>query len=121
MVERCLTTLGKQSENIKKYFCLIPMEGLAMQMRSLLIASLAATVASAALAEPAKPAAPAAAQPAPARPAQVLLASAEQPQAAASASGQPAPAKRPRAARVTSCRCGEQVAEPTDDSDTDQD
>ena len=94
-----------------------------MHMRSLLIASLAGSVSSAAIAEPAKPpAAPTAAQPARSRPPQVLLASAEQAQSAATASNQPAPAKRPRTARVTSCRCGDQAVEPTeptDDSDQD--
>ena len=46
------------------------------------------------------------------RPAQVVLASAEQVPAAAPLATQPAetPVKRPRAARVTSCRCGDQTA-----------
>jgi hypothetical protein len=116
MVAERLTSLGRQFANLKKYFAWLPMEGLAMHVRTLLIASLAAILALPLPAQPVKPAAaPAAAQPAPQRPAQVVLASAEQAQPAVAPSDQaPAPVKR-RAARVTSCRCGDQAAETPDD------
>jgi hypothetical protein len=74
----------------------------------ILIAATALTMATSGLAEPAK--APAAeAGKAASRPAQVVMASADQVEAPAPAADQPAatPAKRPRAARVTTCRCGD--------------
>jgi hypothetical protein len=88
------------------------MEGRAMRSRCLLIASIAAETGAAAGAEPAQPAAPTAreqAQPASA-PKPVVLASADQVRTPLpTESAAPAtPAKRPRAARVTTCRCGGQ-------------
>jgi hypothetical protein len=88
------------------------MEGRAMRSRCLLIASIAAVTGAAAGAEPAQPAAPTAreqAQPASA-PKPVVLASADQVRTPLpTESAAPAtPAKRPRAARVTTCRCGGQ-------------
>ncbi len=82
-----------------------------MHGRFLMIATavLAATATSAA-AEPAKPAPQPAAQQGN-RPPEIIMASAEQVQAPAPLAGQAqeaAPAKRPRAARVTSCRCAGQ-------------
>ena len=68
-----------------------------MRTRYLLIASAGLAIAVSAAAEPAKPV-HAASQPTN-RPAEVIMASAEQ---------IPAPAKRPRAARVTTCRCAGQ-------------
>ena len=91
---------------------MFPMEGMAMRTRYLLIASAALAATAAANAEPAKPEPRApAAQPAN-RPAEVILASADQVQASTPAvQGQSAtPVKRPRAARVTTCRCGDQAA-----------
>jgi hypothetical protein len=84
-----------------------------MHTRYLLIASAALAVGTAAAAADApKPEVRPAAQPAD-RPAPVLMASAEQLQIPTTASdGQAAaPAKRPRAARVTSCRCADQKPE----------
>lgn len=80
-----------------------------MHSRFLLAAAVAASLTATAGAEGPKAPAPQATQPAN-RPAEVLLASAE-----IRAPGQPsdgqasAPAKRPRAARVPSCRCGGQT------------
>jgi len=86
------------------------MEGMAMHTRYLLIASAALAMASTAAAEPAKPQPQPAAQPAN-RPAEVMMASADRLPTAvpAAAQEQPTvPAKRPRAARVTTCRCAGQ-------------
>jgi hypothetical protein len=88
------------------------MEGRAMRSRCLLIASIAAVTGAAAGAEPAQPAAPTAreqAQPASA-PKPVVLASADQVQTTPPGVSEQvaAPVKRPRAARVTTCRCGNQ-------------
>jgi len=83
-----------------------------MSSRSLIVAATALAIAGAASAEPAKPA-PQVAQPA--KTAQVVLASAEQlrtPEPIAQAEAA-APAKKPRAARVTTCRCAGQ-SQPTD-------
>jgi hypothetical protein len=63
-------------------------------------------------AEPVKPAAQAATQAQP-RPTEVVLASADQVPAPAPREQQAAaPAKRPRAGRVTTCRCGDPQAQP---------
>lgn len=74
-------------------------------------AALAAMTAPSMAAEPTKAPAP---QPTSAnRPAEVLLASSAIRGAAQQPDGQASPpAKRPRAARVTSCRCGDQGAAP---------
>jgi hypothetical protein len=90
---------------------MFPMEGMAMLIRTLLIAATA--LGTAASAEPVKPADTTTAAPKN-RPAEVLLASAEQVPALVPASTQdPAaqPVKRPRAARVTTCRCANQAAD----------
>ena len=86
-----------------------------MHTRFMLVAALAAMTLTAPLgAEPVKAPAQPAAQPVD-RPAEILVASAEirspgqnaeAPQSEAQA---PAPAKRPRAARVTTCRCAGQI------------
>ena len=65
--------------------------------------------AGAAAAEPAKPADQPAAKPAVDRPAEVVLASAEQARPPAVVTPAATPAKKPRAARVTSCRCAGQT------------
>jgi hypothetical protein len=92
-------------------FAELSMEGLAMHVRYLMIASAALAIAAAAPAEPPKPESRVA-QP-PSRPAEVVLASADQvqpPQAAPQEQAQaPVPVKRPRAARVTTCRCADQT------------
>ena len=82
-----------------------------MDGRYLLIATAALAFAGAAAAEPAKPAAQPATQPTAQKPAEVVMASAEQsPAPAVVAEAQAAsPAKKPRAARVTSCRCAGQT------------
>ena len=82
-----------------------------MYGRYLMIVSAALVYAGAAAAEPAKPASTTAAQPANDRPAEVVLASADQtitttPVAQAQSA---TPAKKPRAARVTTCRCAGQT------------
>ena len=85
-----------------------------MYRRYLMIASAALAFAGAAAAEPAKPAdKPNAAQPANNRPAEVVLASAEQlPTPAAVDQAQAVtPPKKPRAARVTTCRCAGQTGQ----------
>jgi hypothetical protein len=84
-----------------------------MDMRYLLVAPFALAFAGATSAAPANPAAKAE-EPTVSRPATVVLASAEQVAAAVqSPPGQAVtPAKRPRAARVTSCRCAGQVGPP---------
>ena len=84
-----------------------------MHSRYLLVTSAALAAATAAsAADPAKPEPRETAQPAqPAeRPAEVMLAQAEvrTPALARSDTKAATPAKRPRAARVTSCRCGGQ-------------
>ena len=88
------------------------MEGMAMSVRNLLIGAVAMSMTTLASAEPAKPepAAPQAAN----RPAEVVLASAEQAVASIPAVQDPAAAETPaapvkkRAARVTTCRCADQ-------------
>ena len=81
-----------------------------MHARLMVIAAAALTIGTSALAEPPKTRAARAAQPA-TPPAQVLMASAEEARDPAPAA-EPAtpPVKRPRAARVTTCRCGDQQA-----------
>jgi hypothetical protein len=77
-----------------------------MHPRFTMIAAAALMVATAAVAEPAKAPGAAAAR-TPSHPAPVVLASADRVVgASAPAQASPAPVKRPRAARVTSCRCG---------------
>ena len=86
-----------------------------MFTRTLLIGSTILALAAPVAADPANPVQRESAVQAPAnRPAQVVLASAEQVQAEVPADTQAAatPPKRPRAARVTSCRCGDQAAQP---------
>jgi len=81
-----------------------------MLNRYLLAVSAALVIGSAAsAAEPVKPELRESAQPA-SRPAQVVLASADQVQTTPPnvAEQAAAPVKRPRAARVTTCRCGTQ-------------
>ena len=81
-----------------------------MDTRYLLIGSAALALAGAAAAAPVKPQE----QDPNARPAQVVLASAEQvqPEVRAAQPDAAKPAKRPRAARVTSCRCAGQNGTP---------
>jgi hypothetical protein len=84
-----------------------------MHTRFILIAAAALTSASAFAAEPAtKPPVQQSSQPEPAS-AHVMLASADDVQAPAPTADQqtPAPPKR-RLARVTTCRCGDQQAQP---------
>lgn len=81
-----------------------------MLSRYLLIVSTALAIGTAAVAaDPAKPEAQEPAQPT-ARPAAVVLASADQVQPSTPALQEQGatPVKRPRAARVTTCRCGDQ-------------
>ena len=80
-----------------------------MHSRCLIIAATALAFAGSAAAEPAKPAA----QPAStSRPAEVVLASADQIRTpAVVAQAQATPAKKPRAARVTTCRCAGQTTQ----------
>jgi hypothetical protein len=85
-----------------------------MRVRFMVIATAALTIGAAAVAEPTRPASrdpnP------PAHPAaEVVLASAEQAQAPAPTPDQPSatPVKH-RAARVTTCRCGDQVEQPNE-------
>ena len=80
-----------------------------MYGRYLIIASSALAFAGAAAAEPAKPAGQPEVKPAAQRPAEVVLASAEQIPAPATVTPAATPAKKPRAARVTSCRCAGQT------------
>lgn len=80
-----------------------------MHSRYLIIAAGALAFAGTAAAEPAKPAEKPAAQPASERPAEVVLASADRAPAMVE-QAQASPAKKPRAARVTTCRCAGQVA-----------
>jgi hypothetical protein len=79
-----------------------------MHARLMVIAAAALVVGTSAFAEPPKTRGAQPAQPAP-QPAAVVLASAESVRDTAPDADQPAaPVKRPRAARVTSCRCGDQ-------------
>ena len=95
------------------------MEGMAMLVRYLLTGALALSLTVPAAAEPAKPQGDAEATRPADRPAEVVLASAEQvsvpvPALEAPASAGQAPATAPakkRAARVTTCRCAGQSAE----------
>ena len=82
-----------------------------MLARSILIAA-SLTAATAVLAEPPKPQAQPPSQPS-SRP--IVLASAETVKGPAAAADQQAPAKRPRVARVTSCRCGDPVPQDSED------
>ena len=87
-----------------------------MSVRNLLLGAVAMTMTTLAAAQPAKPETPA--PQAANRPAEVVLASAEQavaavptvPEAAAATETPAAPVKK-RAARVTSCRCADQTAQ----------
>lgn len=85
-----------------------------MIARSIVIAATLAG-ATAALAEPPKPQAQEAGEPS-SRP--IVLASANAVKTPAVSADQQAAAKRPRVARVTTCRCGDPV--PQDDSDQEQ-
>jgi hypothetical protein len=81
-----------------------------MLARSIVIAVAAAlSVATPALAEPAKP--QDSAQPA-SRP--IVLASADAVSKPATAADQQVPVKRPRVARVTTCRCGDPIPQDED-------
>ena len=82
-----------------------------MYARLIVIAAAALTVANPVVAEPAKPrAAEPTTQPA-TRPAAIVLASAETVGDVPPSTEQAAPpVKRPRTARVTTCRCGDQQA-----------
>ena len=85
---------------------------LGMDTRYLLAGSAALAIAGAAAAAPAEPQAKAPAT----RPAEIVLASAEQAREVAAPVEQEqaaVPTKRPRAARVTSCRCAGQTQQPT--------
>jgi hypothetical protein len=93
-----------------RYADAILMECPAMLARSIVIAG-TLTAAAAAFAEPPKPQAQAASQPSN-RP--LVLASADSVKTPTTDADQQAPAKKPRVARVTTCRCGDQV--PQDDS-----
>ena len=80
-----------------------------MSARLVVIAAAMIAAGTAVAAEPPKE--PAKAQ-RPNRPAQVMLASADQvPTPLTPDQANPPPPKRPRAARVTTCRCGDQAAE----------
>lgn len=86
-----------------------------MQVRFVLIAIIALTSAGAAAAEPQKAPAKATAQLQPASP-RVMLASADEVRSPAASEPQvQLQSKRPRVARVTTCRCGDQ--QPTDSDD----
>ena len=81
-----------------------------MSARLVVIAAAMIAAGTAVAAEP--PRDPKAAAPQPSRPAQLMLASADQvPTPLAPDQANPQPPKRPRAARVTTCRCGDQAAE----------
>jgi hypothetical protein len=92
------------------------MESLAMYVRFLVIAATALSIGAPAVAEPSRPAEHETSKPS-SHPAQVVLASADQAQAPTSNPDQAAatPVKHPRAARVSSCRCGGQVEQPDDE------
>jgi hypothetical protein len=82
----------------------------AMHARLMVIAAAVLTMGASAIAEPAKTRDPQAVQPA-SPPAQVVLASADQIRdPSPNAEQVTPPVKRPRVARVTSCRCGDQQA-----------
>jgi hypothetical protein len=82
----------------------------AMHARLMVIAAATLTMGTSAIAEPAKTREPHAAQPA-SPPAQVVLASADQiREPSPNAEQATPPVKRPRVARVTTCRCGDQQA-----------
>jgi hypothetical protein len=82
-----------------------------MLARSIVIAVAALSVAAAALAEPAEPQPQDSVQPA-SRP--IVLASAEVVSKPATAADQQVPVKRPRVARVTTCRCGDPIPQDED-------
>lgn len=84
-----------------------------MYVRFLVIAASALSIGAPAVAEPPRPASHETSQPS-AHGTPVVLASADQIQAPTSNPDQTAatPPKRPRAARVTSCRCGDQIQQP---------
>ena len=86
-----------------------------MFSRCLAIAAVLA-LATAVAAEPPRPGASDSAKPAN-RPVPVMLASADQTPPAAVQAQASVPAKRPRAARVTTCRCGGQSADQQDSSE----
>ncbi len=82
-----------------------------MHARLTIIAATALAVGASAFAEPVKTREAPPTQPA-TRPAAVVLASADQIGAAVPSSDQQAaPVKRPRVARITTCRCGDQQAQ----------
>jgi hypothetical protein len=82
-----------------------------MSVRLLVIAA-AVTIGTSAAAEPPKTTARETGQAA-SRPVEVVLASADQVRTPGQVAQQsPAPAKRPRVGRVTTCRCGDQQAQP---------
>jgi hypothetical protein len=85
---------------------------MAMQARFLVLTTAALAMGAAAIAEPAKAPAGSAGQ-APQPPVQIVLASADEAQPATPQNAQPTatPIKR-RVARVTTCRCGDQQADP---------
>jgi hypothetical protein len=78
-----------------------------MNARFVMIAATVLTIGASATAEPPKTPAAGPAHP-PSPPAEVLLASADQVSTPASPDQGAAPVKRPRVARVTTCRCGDQ-------------
>jgi len=80
-----------------------------MYARLMVIAAAALTVGTSAFAEPPKTRGAQTSQPA-TPPAAVVLASADQIRDVQPNADQPAPVKRPRTARVTTCRCGDQQA-----------
>jgi hypothetical protein len=81
-----------------------------MHARLTIIAAAALVLGTSAFAEPVKTRGAQPAQPA-TPPAAVVLASADQIRDVPASADQPAaPVKRPRAARVTTCRCGDQQA-----------
>ena len=81
-----------------------------MHARFMMIAAAAMTIGTSASAEPPKSRDVRAAQPA-SPPAQVVLASAEESRVPVpAAEGATPPVKRPRTARVTTCRCGDPQA-----------
>ena len=82
-----------------------------MLARSILIAA-SLMAATAAFAEPPKPQAQ---QPSQSSSRPIVLASAETVKGPAVSADQQAPAKRPRVARVTSCRCGDPVPQDSED------
>jgi hypothetical protein len=83
-------------------------------MRARLVMIAALTLATSASAEPAKKT-PAESAQASARPTVVLAAAEQGANAGSNEQSTPAPAKRPRAARVSSCRCGDPQTQPQDE------